>query len=65
MIELTRTNGQPILVNCDLIESIESNGETIVLLTTGNALVVRDRLDEIERKVVAFRRKILAPPESG
>ncbi|HVN69446.1 MAG TPA: flagellar FlbD family protein [Candidatus Binatia bacterium] len=61
MITLTRLNGQPLMLNCDLIESVESNGETIVTLTTGNAVVVRERLDEIEARVVAYKRKIQCP----
>ena len=63
MIELTRPNGQPVMVNCDLIESIEENDGTIVTLTTGNALVVRERMAEIEARVVAFKRKIRATPQ--
>lgn len=63
MITLTRLNGQPVLLNCDLIESAEQNGETVITLTTGNAVVVRDTLDEVERKVVAFKRKIYGPAE--
>ena len=63
MITLTRLNGQSVLLNCDLIESAEQNGETVITLTTGNAVVVRDTLDEIERKVIAFKRKIYGPAE--
>lgn len=58
MIVLTRPNGQPIMLNCDLIESVEPNSETIITLTTGNAVVVREPMEEIERRVVAFKRKI-------
>jgi flagellar protein FlbD len=58
VIVLTRLGGQPVMLNCDLIESVERNGETIVTLTTGNTVVVREPLDEIEQKVVAFKRKI-------
>ena len=58
MIALTRPNGQPVLLNCDLIESVEAGDETIVMLTSGNAVVVREPLDEIERRVVDFKRKI-------
>lgn len=58
MITLTRLNGQPVMLNCDLIESVEQNGETIILLTTGNSVVVRDSMSEIESKVVAFKRKL-------
>ncbi len=65
VIALTRPNGQPVMLNCDLIESIEQNGETIVLLTTGNAVVVREPMDEIERRVVAFKRKIYSAKDSA
>ncbi len=60
MIALSRPNGQPVMLNCDLIERIERNGETIVTLTTGNTVVVCEPPEEIERRVVAFRRKIYA-----
>ncbi len=53
------------MLNCDLIESVEQNGETIIMLTTGNAVVVREPLDQIEQKVVAFKRKILSALEHG
>jgi flagellar protein FlbD len=71
VIALTRPNGQPVMLNCDLIESMErdgpstelTTGETIVTLTTGNVVIVREPLEEIEQKVVAFKRKIYAPQE--
>ena len=63
MITLTRLNGQPVLLNCDLIETVEQNGETVITLTTGNAVVVRDTLDEIEGKVLAFKRRVYGPAE--
>ena len=65
MIALTRPNGQPVMLNCDLIESVEANGDTIVTLTTGNVVVVREPIEEIERKVVAFKRKIFAAQRRG
>lgn len=61
MIGLTRTNGQPVMLNCDLIESIEQNGDTIITLTTGNVVVVTEPMDEIERRVVAFKRNVYGP----
>ncbi len=58
MIVLTRVNGQVVMLNCDLIESIEEDGDTVIALTTGNAVVVTERMEEIEAKIVAFKRKI-------
>jgi flagellar protein FlbD len=63
MITLTRVNGQPVMLNSDLIESIEENGHTVITLTTGNAVVVSERLPEIEARIVAFKRKIYGPRE--
>ena len=69
MIPLRRLNNQPIIVNCDLIESIESTPDTVVTLTSGNKLIVRDSLDEIRRRVVEFKREIYgftgAPPPAA
>jgi flagellar protein FlbD len=65
MITLTRANGHPVMLNCDLIESIESDVDTVITLTTGNLVVVRERPEEIEAKVVAFRRKIRGSHDLG
>ena len=58
MIPLRRLNNQPIIVNCDLIESIESTPDTVVTLTSGNKLIVRDSLEDIRQRVIAFKREI-------
>jgi flagellar protein FlbD len=58
VIPLRRLNNQPIIVNCDLIESIESTPDTVVTLTSGNKLIVRDSLDEIRAKIIEFKRAI-------
>ncbi len=58
MIVLNRLNNQPIMVNADLIETLESTPDTVVTLTSGNKLVVRDRPEEIAAKIVAYKRKI-------
>ncbi|HET9029298.1 MAG TPA: flagellar FlbD family protein [Candidatus Aquilonibacter sp.] len=61
MIALTRLNGHPVMVNSDLIEQIEETPDTVVTLTSGNRLIVRDRMAEVQRKIIEFKRKIYAP----
>ncbi len=63
MIPLKRLNGQPIMVNADLIESIEETPDTVVTLTSGNKLIVRDTMEEIRDRIIEFKRKIYGPPE--
>jgi len=49
------------MVNADLIESLEATPDTVVTLTSGNKLIVRDRLEEIQGKIIDYKRKIHAP----
>ena len=56
MISLQKINGTPIAINAELIEIVESNPDTTILLTTGNRIVVKDPLDEVIRKVVEYRK---------
>jgi flagellar protein FlbD len=63
MIPLRRLNNQPIMVNADLIESLESTPDTVVTLTSGNKLLVRDSMEEIQAKIVDFKRRIYGPKE--
>ena len=62
MILLRRLNGHPIMVNADLIEAIEETPDTVVTLTSGNKLIVRDTMDEIRDRIIEFKRKIYGPP---
>jgi flagellar protein FlbD len=60
---LTRLNGHKMMVNCDLIESLEETPDTVVTLTSGNKLIVRDTMAEVQHKIVTFKRQIYGPGE--
>jgi flagellar protein FlbD len=61
MIALRRLNNQPIMVNPDLIESLEATPDTVVTLTSGNKLLVRDSMDEVREKIIEFKRRVHGP----
>ncbi|HTW82560.1 MAG TPA: flagellar FlbD family protein [Candidatus Sulfotelmatobacter sp.] len=61
MIALRRLNNQAIMVNPDLIESLEATPDTVVTLTSGNKLLVRDSMEEIREKIIEFKRRIHGP----
>jgi flagellar protein FlbD len=58
MIELTRINHIPLVLNSDLIEHIETTPDTVISLTTGQKYVVLEPSTEVIRKVIDFRRAI-------
>ena len=64
MIQLTRLNGVALVLNSDLIEHIEVTPDTVITLTTGQILRVRESADDVVQRVVEFRREIYNPAGS-
>ena len=60
MIQLTRLNNHAIALNSDLIKFVEQAPDTVITLTTGEKLVVRESAEDIIQRVVQFRRQVLA-----
>jgi len=56
MISLHRLNKDEFILNSDLIETIESTPDTLITLTTGKKLIVRDGIGEAVEKIVKFRQ---------
>lgn len=56
MIKVTRINNSELIINSDLIEFVESSPDTIISLTDGKKIIVKETPDEVIQKVVLFRR---------
>jgi flagellar protein FlbD len=60
MIQLTRLNRAPLIVNADLIEHVEVTPDTVVALTTGQKFMVLETAEEVVDKVIQFRKAIMS-----
>ncbi len=60
MIELTRLNGKPLVLNSDLIKSAESSPDTMLTLINGEKLIVREGTAEVVERILAYRARLLA-----
>ena len=58
MIELTKINGELIVVNSRLIEYIVAIPETKIIMNNGRYHLVMEPPQEIIRKVIAFEQKV-------
>ena len=63
MIHVTRLNHTPVVLNCDLIEQVETTPDTVISLTTGQKIMVLESTEEIIDRVRLFRRSLLAPQD--
>jgi len=62
MISVTRLNGSKVTVNALLIEMIEEIPNTVICLTTGNKLVVREDIATVTNHIQAYLGKIGVVP---
>jgi flagellar protein FlbD len=61
MINVTRLNHSSLVLNCDLIETIESSPDTVITLTNDRKITVQETAEEVIDKVRAWRRSFLLP----
>lgn len=58
MITVTRLNDSKLVINSDLIEFVEAIPDTIISLTTGKKIMVKESTDTIIHLVAEFRKKV-------
>ena len=58
MIQVKRLDGQDMILNAELIFSIQKTPDTLICFTTGERLMVREDMKEIMDKVMLYRRTI-------
>ncbi len=59
MIELTKLNGTPMMLNSDLIKTVEASPDTMLTLIHGEKLIVRESTGEVVERVLAYRARLL------
>lgn len=60
MIDVTRMNGTTLTINNDLIETVEEMPDTVITLTTGKKIIVKESRQEIKNLVELYRKGIFA-----
>jgi flagellar protein FlbD len=62
MIKLTRADGKEIIVNAELIQYVETTPDTIITLTTSQKIIVKEKAEEVIKKVINYKKELLANP---
>jgi flagellar protein FlbD len=64
MITLTRLNGPPFALNCDLIERVEETPDTVIILIDGRRLLVAEDVATVIDRVRIYRASVIALAQS-
>jgi len=65
VITVTRLNGKPIVVNADLIRSVEENPDTTIMLINGDHIIVQESMAQVVDRAVEYGRSLrkMLPPD--
>jgi flagellar protein FlbD len=61
LIFVTRFDGKKIVVNGELIEMIEATPDTIITMTTGKKVTVKEKIEEVVSSVKSYKKEINLP----
>jgi flagellar protein FlbD len=61
MVKVTRLNGAEFWINQDHIQFLERTPETVLTLSDGKKVTVKEAPEQVIAAVIEFRR-LLAPP---
>ncbi len=60
MVKLTKLNGNPMILNSDLIKTAEASPDTMLTLINGEKLIVREEIEEVVERILSYRARLLA-----
>lgn len=61
LISITKLNDREMIINCDLIESMEATPDTTITLTTGRKVIAKESIDDIINEIIQYKRKLYQP----
>lgn len=59
MIEVTRLNDTKLIINADMIEKVEESPDTVITLTSGNKIIVKESRQDVRNLVILYKKEIL------
>ena len=59
MITITKINDVELVVNCDLIELVETTPDTTITMTTGRKVIIKESVDEVLERIVAYKKRLI------
>jgi flagellar protein FlbD len=62
VIKLTKLNGDEFVVNAELIRYVERRPDTYVTLTTDDRFIVKESLEEVVSRSIAYSRAVRLAP---
>lgn len=60
MIEVTKINDVKITVNAELIEIVEETPDTVITLTNGKKIIVKEPRRQVNELVLSYKKEVFS-----
>ncbi len=60
MIEVTRLNGKKLTINAEMIERVEESPDTVISLTNGNKIIVKESRQDVKNLVILYKKELFS-----
>jgi flagellar protein FlbD len=58
MIKVTRLNDSTLMINVDMIRSLQAIPETVITFTNNDKIMVKEPLEEVSQRIVEYQRNL-------
>ena len=58
MINVTRLDGSKMMINVDLIQSLQATPDTVITFNTKERIMVRESVEEINKRILEYQRSV-------
>jgi len=58
MIQVTRLDNTPIILNVEMIQSLRATPDTVITLSTNDRMMVKEPVEEISKRILAYQRTV-------
>lgn len=60
MIKVTRLNDSVLVINVEMIQSLQATPDTVITFTNQDRLMVKEPVEEISQRIVEYQRSVNA-----
>ncbi|MBO4678859.1 MAG: flagellar FlbD family protein [Lachnospiraceae bacterium] len=60
MIDVTKLNGSILTINENFIETVEETPDTVITMSTGRRIIIKESRQEVVNLVKLFRKELIA-----
>ena len=65
MIKVTRLNDAVLMINVEMIQSLQATPDTVITFTNHDRLMVKEPVEEISQRIVEYQRTVNSKSAAG